>query len=106
MMKHGFNVLTKKPAAKDAGEFQTVLDGMKETGKKYYAFQQYRFAPGFIKLQGIIASGVLGRIVAVNMRFGGFSRRWDWQTVHANTAGALLSNGPHYVDWSLALMGM
>jgi predicted dehydrogenase len=105
LMKHGFNVLSEKPAARDAEEFQTVLDVMKETGKKYYVFQQYRFSPGFIKLREIISSGVLGRIVAIGIQADNFARRWDWQTVHENTAGVLLNNGPHYVDWALALMG-
>ena len=105
LMKHGFNVVSEKPVAKDAAEFQTVLDTAKETGKKYYAFQQYRFSPGFAKIREIIASGVLGRIVAINIREDKFARRWDWQTVHENNAGVLLNNGPHYVDFALALMG-
>ena len=105
LMKHGFNVLSEKPVAKNAEEFKTILDTAKETGKKYYAFQQYRFSPGITKIREIISSGILGRIVAVNMREDRFARRWDWQTVHENTAGVLLNNGPHYVDNALALMG-
>jgi predicted dehydrogenase len=105
LMKHGFNVICEKPVARDAEEFQTVVDTAKETGMKYYAFQQYRFSPGFRKIQEIIASGVLGRIVAIGMRHERFGRRWDWQTVHENTAGVLLNNGPHFVDMGLTLMG-
>jgi predicted dehydrogenase len=105
LMQQGFNVLSEKPAARDAEEFQTVLDVTKETGKKYYVFQQYRFAPGFAKLREIIASGVLGRVVAVGIQADNFARRWDWQTIHENSAGVLLNNGPHYVDWALTLMG-
>jgi predicted dehydrogenase len=105
LMKRGFNVISEKPVAKDAEEFQTILDTAKETGKKYYAFQQYRFSPGFAKIREIIASGILGRIVAIDLKMDNFARRWDWQTVHGNTAGVLLNNGPHYVDWALALMG-
>ena len=105
LMKHGFNVISEKPAAKDAVEFQTVLNTEKETGKKYYAFQQYRFSPGFAKIREIIASGVLGRIVSIDLKMDNFARRWDWQTIHNNTAGVLLNNGPHYVDWALCLMG-
>ena len=47
----------------------------------------------------------MGRIVAIDIKFDNFARRWDWQTIHGNTAGVLLNNGPHYVDWALALMG-
>lgn len=105
LMEHGFNVLSEKPVARDAEEFQTILDTMEKTGNKYYAFQQYRYSPGFKKLREIIATGVLGRIVAINIQSDNFARRWDWQTVHKNTAGVLLNNGPHYVDMALALMG-
>ena len=105
LLKHGFNVVSEKPVAKDAEEFQTILDAVKQTGKKYYPFQQYRFSPGFKKLKEIIDSGVLGRIVSVKMEFANLARRWDWQTVHANNAGVLLNNGPHYVDMALILMG-
>ncbi|MCL2833551.1 MAG: Gfo/Idh/MocA family oxidoreductase [Treponema sp.] len=104
LLKHGFNVLCEKPAAKDDREFQTVLDTAAETDNKFFVFQQYRFAPGFIKIQEIIASGVLGRVVAINIVNDGFERRWDWQTVHEDNAGVLLNKGPHYLDWALALM--
>ena len=105
LMKHGFNVLCEKPAARDADEFRTVLDAAKKFDKKYYTFQQYRFSPSFLKIKEIIASGVLGRIIAVKLRHERLARRWDWQTVHDNSAGVLLNNGPHNVDMALILMG-
>jgi len=105
LLEHGFNVLCEKPVAKDAVDFQTVLDTAKKTGKKFFAFQQYRFSPGFVKIQEIIASGVLGRVVAMNIQCDGFDRRWDWQTIHEYAAGVLLNKGPHYLDWALCLMG-
>jgi predicted dehydrogenase len=105
LMKHGFNVLCEKPAARNAEEFQTVLDTVKETGRKYYAFQQYRFSPGFLKIREVMASGVLGRIIEVQIRHENLARRWDWQTIHDNSAGVLLNNGPHNVDMALILMG-
>jgi predicted dehydrogenase len=105
LMKRGFNVVSEKPVAKDRQEFQTVLDTAKETGMKYFAFQQARFAAFFTKLQEIIASGVLGKIVEITMRYEKLARRWDWQTIHENTAGVLLNNGSHNIDMALILMG-
>lgn len=104
LLKHGFDVVSEKPVAKDAAEFQTVLDTIKETGKNYFAFQQYRFSAGHKKMKEVLDSGVLGRIISVKMEFASLSRRWDWQTVHENTAGVLLNNGPHYVDMALIFM--
>lgn len=105
LMLAGFDVLSEKPAARDEQEFDTVLDVMKQTGRRYYVFQQYRFSPSFCKIREVIASGVLGRIVQISLNYDGFARRWDWQTVHSWTAGSLLNTGPHPVDHALTLMG-
>ena len=105
LLKKGFSVLSEKPAAKDAVSFSALLNVAEEMGKPYQVFQQYRFAPSYLKVKEIIASGVLGRIVQVKLNYSGFSRRWDWQTVQGFAAGSLLNTGPHPVDQALDLMG-
>ncbi|MDW7657529.1 MAG: Gfo/Idh/MocA family oxidoreductase [Bacillota bacterium] len=105
LLQAGFNVLTEKPAAKDEPEYDSVLAVAKATGKRFFVFQQYRFSPAFKKIREVIDSGILGRIVQVSLNYDGFARRWDWQTVHAWTAGSLLNTGPHPVDHALTLMG-
>ncbi len=105
LLKHGFNVLSEKPAAGSAEDFKKIMKTAEETGKSYYIFQQYRFAPSYRKVKEVIKSGVLGRIVQVNLNYSGFSRRWDWQTVQDFTGGSLFNTGPHPVDQALDLMG-
>lgn len=105
LLAEGIHVLSEKPAAKDLQAFNAILEVQAAKGARYFVFQQYRFSPAFRKLQEIIASGALGRIVQINLQYDGFARRWDWQTVHAFTAGSLLNTGPHPVDHALALMG-
>jgi predicted dehydrogenase len=105
LMAEGINVLSEKPAARDYDEFQTVLETQKRTGVSYTVFQQYRFSPAFNKVRQLIADGVLGRVVQINLYYDGFARRWDWQTIHKYTAGSLLNTGPHPVDHALTLMG-
>ncbi len=105
LLKHGFNVLSEKPAAGSADKFKEIMQTSKDTGKAYYIFQQYRFAPSFVKVKEIIGSGVLGRIVQINLNYSNFIRRWDWQTIQGFTAGSLLNTGPHPVDQALDLMG-
>jgi scyllo-inositol 2-dehydrogenase (NADP+) len=105
LMKAGFDVLSEKPAAKDEAEFDSILKTAAETGKRYFVFQQYRFSPAFRKINEVIESGVLGRIVQVGLSYSGLSRRWDWQTIHSWTGGSLLNTGPHPVDHALAFMG-
>ena len=105
LLSNGFDVLSEKPAGKDVDEFASVLRAAREHGRRYFVFQQYRFAPAYRKLREIVESGKLGRIVQFTFNFDGFARRWDWQTVHAFTAGSLHNTGPHPMDWSLDMMG-
>jgi predicted dehydrogenase len=105
LLKHGFNVVCEKPVARDPAELQTVFDAAKESGKKYFGFQQAGFGEAFIKLQEIIKSGVLGRILEVSLRYEKLARRWDWQTVHENLGGIFNNIGSHNVNMALILMG-
>lgn len=105
LLQHGFNVLTEKPAAGNTEELRTILEAAETSGKKFFAFQQYRFAPSYLKVKEVIASGILGEIVQVGLNYSGFSRRWDWQTIQSYAAGSLLNTGPHPVDQALDLMG-
>ena len=105
LLKRGFNVVCEKPVARDTKELQTVLDAAKESGKKYFGFQQAGFGEAFLKLREIIASGVLGRIVEVSLRYEKLARRWDWQTVHENIGGVFHNIGSHNVNMALILMG-
>ncbi|KKK82702.1 hypothetical protein LCGC14_2800760, partial [marine sediment metagenome] len=52
----------------------------------------------------VIDSGVLGRIVQINVAASGFSRRWDWQTLQELDGGNLLNTGPHPLDQVLRLL--
>ena len=105
LLEHGMTVLSEKPAARDVADFEDILAAEKRGGGHYYVFQLCRFSPEFIKIKEIIAEGTLGRIVQVALQYDGFSRRWDWQTIHSWCAGSLRNTGPHPVDMALDLMG-
>jgi predicted dehydrogenase len=104
MLEAGFNVLCEKPLAAHAAEVDQLMETAAHANRILTVFQQWRFAPAFTKLREIIASGKLGRIVQINLRMEGFSRRWDWQTLRQNVGGALLNTGPHPVDMALRLL--
>ena len=105
LLSRGFTVLSEKPAANTAEEFDEILAAEKAGGGRYVVFQQYRFAPSYQKIKELIASGILGDILQVDLRYDNFSRRWDWQTLQACQAGSLRNTGPHPVDQALDLMG-
>ncbi len=104
MLEAGFSVLCEKPLAAHAADVDRLIETAARANRLLTVFQQWRFSPGFNKLREIIASGVLGRIVQVNLRMSGFARRWDWQTLRENNGGALLNTGPHPLDMALRLL--
>lgn len=63
-----------------------------------------RFEPGFLHVQEIIASGILGEVYDIKLRRGGYQRRDDWQTVKRCAGGQLLNWGPHIIDHALQFL--
>lgn len=106
LLNLGFNVICEKPAACRASEVGELIKLSEKTGKLYNIFQQSRFTPYFKTVKNVIASGVLGRIVEIDICFDGFSRRWDWQTLQDFNAGSLYNTGPHPLDQALNLLDM
>ncbi|NLZ55117.1 MAG: Gfo/Idh/MocA family oxidoreductase [Clostridiaceae bacterium] len=100
-LERGFNVVTEKPAAIKADDFEKAMALAKKKGVKLAVFQNSRFAAYYQKVKSIVDSGVLGRIVEVNISFSGFARRWDWQTLQSFGGGNLYNTGPHPVDQAL-----
>src|SRR5207245_2139585 len=101
----GFNVLCEKPFASTAADVDRMIAAAERANRTVAIFQQSRFAPYFRKVREVIASGVLGDIVQINIAFNGFSRRYDWQTLTAEMGGNLLNTGPHPLDQALQLFG-
>lgn len=104
-MENGFNVLCEKPLARWVADVDKLIETSKRTGKTLAIFQQSRFSPALQQIRRIIDSGDIGRAVQVSIKFNGFARRWDWQTLQEKNGGNLLNTGPHPVDQALQLYG-
>lgn len=103
--KKGYHVVCEKPTCKSVADFDRIVKAAKDNKRVFAPFQNNRLQPFFDKIQEVIASGVLGKIVYVRSSWGRFSRRWDWQTRQENWGGNLLNTGPHAVDQALCLFG-
>jgi predicted dehydrogenase len=101
----GRHVVCEKPVAFCASDIERMMAAAGKAGRLFAPFQNSRFAPHFQKMQEVIASGVLGRIVHIRFVLGAFQRRWDWQTVRAKGGGSLNNTGPHPLDQAIALFG-
>ncbi len=103
--KTGHDVVCEKPLARRVAEVDKLMAAARKAKRMLAIFQQNRFAPHFVQVQKVIASGVLGRIVMVKIAANGFSRRWDWQTLQEYGGGSLLNAGSHLLDQVLQLFG-
>ena len=98
-------VLVEKPLASSAAEVDGLIKTAAAKGRVLAPFQNRRYEPVFRKVQQVIDSGVLGRIVQIRMAVHAFARRWDWQTLKKFNGGSLTNTGPHFIDQALQLFG-
>lgn len=103
-LRAGKHVLVEKPMAKNLAEVDEMIAVARETGRVLTVNQNYRYAADFKKIQEIIGSGVLGRIIEVRFAIHQFKRRWDWQTLKKYGGGILNNHGAHVVDWAMLLI--
>ena len=105
LLLHGFNVVVEKPFARTRYECDRLIAIAKEKGVKLAVFQQSNLSPICTFAKEVIASGKLGDIQEISIRYNGFARRWDWQTLQKKAAGGLYNTGPHPVCLGLELIG-
>ena len=101
----GCHVVCEKPTCKTVAQFDHIARVANDNHRVFAPFQNNRLQPFFDKMQEVITSGVLGKIVYIRSSWGRFARRWDWQTRQENWGGGLLNTGPHAVDQALCLFG-
>lgn len=104
-LRTGYHVVCEKPLAGSVGEIDRMTDAARKAKRILAPFQNNRLQPFFLKMMEVINSGVLGEILHVRSHWGGFARRWDWQTLQRNCGGALFNTGPHAVDQALQIIG-
>ena len=104
-LRAGRNVVCEKPLAVKVKDFDASVKAAKEAERVFAPFQNSRFAPHFRKIQEIIASGKIGRLLHARISFSGFARRWDWQTKQELWGGNLNNTGPHPMDQAIVLFG-
>ncbi len=104
-LQAGRHVVCEKPMADSLPAAQRMVTAAQESDPVLSIFQQRRYNPDFRKVQEILASGILGRIVQIRMTENKFGRRWDWQTLKQYGGGTLNNTGPHYLDQALQLFG-
>ena len=65
-LEMGYDVLIEKPVAPTEEECRNILAKAKETGKIVTVCHVLRYAPYFIELKKLIASGAIGELISIN----------------------------------------
>ena len=103
-LQHGYNVLNEKPFAKTVFECMDLIKTARDNGVIVTAFHQSLYGPTVLKVKEIIESGKIGNVKQINMRYNGFGRRWDWQTLQNHCAGGVYNTAPHPIGIALDLI--
>ncbi len=104
LLENGFNVLVEKPLARNRYECEDLIKTAKEHNAYLIPFQQSFFAPYYLKAQEIVKSGVLGKIMQIDITYNNFARRWDWQTLQKKLGGGIYNTGPHPIGLALGFL--
>ncbi len=104
-LEAGLHVVSEKPFAATVRDADRMAAAARRAKRVLAPFQNNRLQPFFDVVQDVVRSGVLGDLVHIRSVWGGFRRRWDWQTLRCNLGGSLFNTGPHAIDQALALIG-
>ena len=104
LILHGFNVLVEKPFGRTRYECDELIKLASDKGVVLAVFQQTFLAPFYLFAKELAQSGKIGDIKEIKLRYSGFSRRWDWQTLQKRCAGNTYNTGPHPIGIALGLM--
>ncbi len=67
LLRRGYDVLLEKPFAVNQAEADTLLACARETGRRVMVCHVLRYAPFYLRLKRLVASGALGRILNLRM---------------------------------------
>lgn len=105
LLAHGKNVVVEKPMGRNYYECADLIKTAKDNGVTLAVFQQSLLAPYYVVPKALVDSGKIGTLKQVSIRFNGFSRRWDWQTLQSFLGGSVYNTGPHPIGFGLDILG-
>jgi len=105
-LEAGKAVMCEKPFCCTAAEVDELVKlGSQPGGPRLFVRHNRRFESGFIFVNEVIDSGILGDVFEIRLARNSYNRRCDWQTIKKFGGGQLLNWGPHIVDHALRFCG-
>ena len=105
LLNHRLNVVVEKPMGRSFYECSDLIKTAKDNGVTLAVFQQSLFAPYYAVPKAVVDTGKIGQVKQVSIRFNGFARRWDWQTLQSFLGGSVYNTGPHPIGFGLDILG-
>ncbi len=105
VLNSGRHCILEKPIAMSACEANELVELAKKLNLKLFVNHTHLHRAEFPHLQEVIKSGILGPLFHIRAFWGGYARRWDWQTLQKNGGGALNNTCPHMLSIILPLLG-
>ncbi len=108
-LQAGKHVLVEKPAARNVGELDLLINAARESDVRVRVGFNHRYHPALLKARELVDAGELGELMYVRGRYGhggrkGYDREW-----RANPAlsggGELIDQGVHLIDLSRWFLG-
>ena len=103
-LKSGKDVFLEKPICENYAEAKKIRTAAKKAKGTLYIRHNRRFESGFVHIQEIIASGILGDVYEIKLARHSYQRRNDWQTLKSCGGGQLNNWAPHIVDHALQFL--
>jgi predicted dehydrogenase len=102
-MELGCDVISEKPMTTDAANIKAIYDAIARTGRSLRVTFNYRYSPAYTTFREIIASGKIGRPLAVDFSWmldtshgADYFRRWHREK--KNSGGLLVHKSTHHFD--------
>ncbi len=102
-MNRGCDVITEKPMTVDVDKLRAIFDAIDRTGQSLRVAFNYRYTPAYSRYRELIASGVIGRPLAVDFSWlldtshgADYFRRWHREK--QNSGGLLVHKATHHFD--------
>jgi predicted dehydrogenase len=102
-MELGCDVITEKPMTTDAAKMRAIFDVIARTGRLLRVTFNYRYAPAYTAVRGLMMEGVVGRPLCVDFSWlldtqhgADYFRRWHRE--RTSSGGLLVHKATHHFD--------